>query len=514
MPLPNSPKSACYLAALIAITIAPFLAVHLPGLGDTLNHLARMHILATIGRSPDLQRFYLVHWSPVPYLAMDAVVPVLARVMPLDWAAKIFVCACVLMPFLGAVTLHAAMNRRFSLVPAAALLFGANTLLQLGFLNYLFTAGLACLAVAFWIASTAWPRLPRMALFMLLVTLIYLGHAFAFLGYCCAVAGFEIGAAARVRFAPLGQVALNWLFAAAPALPAICLAASLDTSAGTSGQIYNHYGDFGEKLLALFSPLIFTTDPVQWRVAATCLVIAGILATRLRLFEKLWPAALATGLAAAAMPEILFSTWLTDFRLPLFTAILLTGSASLRLTAPARQTLAAILALALLIKSADVWRTLRATDAQIGEMRHLLTALPRGARLLVANESAPPTGPGLTGSTIWTMPLLAVIDRDAFVPTLFTGLTTVHDRPEFDAISTPQGGPTTLARLASDLAGQAPTLTPVEQREGLKIYWHDWPKTFDYLLVEHFYAAAPTKLPSHLRPAAQTENLDLYEIVK
>jgi hypothetical protein len=503
-----------YLAALIALTLAPFLAVKLPGLGDTLNHLARMHILATIDRSLDLQRFYVVHWSPVPYLAMDAVVPVLARVMPLDWATKIFVSACVLMPFLGASALHYTVHRRFGLMPAAALLFGANTLLQLGFLNYLFMAGLACMAVALWIASTAWPRLPRTGLFMVLATLLYLGHAFAFLGYCCAVAGIEIAAAARVRFTPLRTIATNWLLAAAPAVPALCLAATLDTAPGTSGQLYAHYGDIGEKVLALLSPLLFTVGPVQSRVAGACLIIACILVPRLRLCPTLWPAALATGLAAAAMPEIVFSTWLMDFRLPLFTTILLTGGATLRLAPVARNALAAILAVALLIKSADVWRTLRATDAQIGEMRHLLTGLPRGARLLVANESGPPTGPGLTGSTIWTMPLLAVIDRDAFVPTLFTGLTTVHTRPGFAAVSTPQGSPTTLSRLSSDLAGAAPALTPVEQREGLKIYWHDWPENFDYLLVEHFYAAAPAMLPDHLRPAAHTQNLDLYKIAQ
>ncbi len=510
----NSPKAAYYLAALIAITVAPFLAVHLPGLGDTINHLARMQILAAIDRSPDLQRFYVVHWSPVPYLAMDAVVPLLTRMMPLDWAAKIFVCACVLMPFLGASALHYAVHRRFSLVPAAALLFGANTLLQLGFLNYLFMAGLACMSVALWIASTAWSRLPRTALFTVIVTLLYLGHAFAFLGYCYAVAGFEIAAAFRDRFMPLRKIATNWLFAATPALPALCLAATLDTAPGTPGHLYSHYGDIGEKFLALLSPLLFTMGPVQWRVAAGCVFIAGILAAWLRLSQKLWPAALATGLAAVAMPEIVFSTWLMDFRLPLFTAILLTGSASLPPSKHARKTLAAILAVALLIKSSDVWRTLRVTDAQIGEMRHLLTALPRGVRLLVANESGPPAGAGLTGSTIWTMPLLAVIDRDAFVPTLFTGLTTVHTRPGFADLATPQGGPTTLARLASDLAGQAPALTPVEQREGLKIYWHDWPKNFDYLLVEHFYAAAPATLPEHLHPAAHTQNLDLYEIIR
>ena len=41
-----------------AIALAPFCVVQVPGLGDMLNHLARMHVLATIGQSAALQRYY------------------------------------------------------------------------------------------------------------------------------------------------------------------------------------------------------------------------------------------------------------------------------------------------------------------------------------------------------------------------------------------------------------------------------------------------------------------------
>jgi hypothetical protein len=499
----------------IAITVAPFLAMRVPGLGDTLNHLARMHILLDIDRSPDLQRFYVVKWSPVPYLAMDAVVPLLAHFLPLFATARVFVGISVLMPFLGAATLHEVVHRRLSLVPAAALLLGANYLVALGFLNYVFMAGLAVMLFAAWIATAGWSRLARSALFTPLATVLYFGHAFAFLGYGCAVAGAEIVSAWHTKFRPRPRVLLNLIAAGVQAIPALYFAAILNTAAGAPGQLYSHYGDPAEKLMALASPLLFLVDPVQVLVLLVCVALVLSGAGRLRLPKRVWPATVAVGVAALAAPEILLSTWLTDFRLPLFVMMLVLGGLTLTPAPRWRRPLAVALAIVLALKSFDIWRVLRITDQQIAQMRQVLTALPRGSRLLVANESGASSGQAsLSGSTIWTMPLLAVIDRDAFVPYLFTGLTTVHMQPAYAASSTPQGAPVTLQYLNEDLAGQAPTLSDVEQREGLRIYWHDWPTKFDYLLVEHFFAMPPANVPKNLVMVAQGRDLELFRIRK
>ncbi len=59
---------ACVLAVL------PIWMTTVPPLHDFPTHLARAHILTTYAQSPDLQRFYLVHWVPVPNLAIDLIV--------------------------------------------------------------------------------------------------------------------------------------------------------------------------------------------------------------------------------------------------------------------------------------------------------------------------------------------------------------------------------------------------------------------------------------------------------
>src|SRR5271168_4697670 len=59
------------VAAVYALLAAAMLSVRAPCLVDTLNHLARIHILATIDSSPALQQYYERNWRPVPYYGMD-----------------------------------------------------------------------------------------------------------------------------------------------------------------------------------------------------------------------------------------------------------------------------------------------------------------------------------------------------------------------------------------------------------------------------------------------------------
>ena len=66
------------LASVLAL--APVLMYPLPPLADYPNHLARMHVIATIGSDPDLSRHYDIHWQIIPNLIMDMVVPLLTRV--------------------------------------------------------------------------------------------------------------------------------------------------------------------------------------------------------------------------------------------------------------------------------------------------------------------------------------------------------------------------------------------------------------------------------------------------
>ena len=123
------PTAAIYLVLTVAV-LMPVFAVEVPGLGDYLNHLARVHVLTAVGHSAALQRFYQSNWGLVPYYGMDLPVAAFAQVMTIYHAGRLFVAICVLMPVIAAATLHYAVHRRISVVPAFAFLVSYNYLLE------------------------------------------------------------------------------------------------------------------------------------------------------------------------------------------------------------------------------------------------------------------------------------------------------------------------------------------------------------------------------------------------
>jgi hypothetical protein len=72
---------AVLLVLMLLLASIPIWANQLPPLGDYVNHLARVHVIATISSDPDLARFYEIDWQIIPNMMMDLTVPPLTRVM-------------------------------------------------------------------------------------------------------------------------------------------------------------------------------------------------------------------------------------------------------------------------------------------------------------------------------------------------------------------------------------------------------------------------------------------------
>ena len=78
-----------YFALLIAasaVLLVPFFVIEILPLQDYPNHLARIHTLNHLENSPILREYYQASWALVPNLAMDVIVPLLARLFPLEVA--------------------------------------------------------------------------------------------------------------------------------------------------------------------------------------------------------------------------------------------------------------------------------------------------------------------------------------------------------------------------------------------------------------------------------------------
>ncbi len=78
-----------WLAVLLCvILLAPLALVDVPPLLDYPNHLARAAVLAFGSDDPVLSRIYAAHWTVIPNLGTDLVLPPLLRVLSIHLAGR------------------------------------------------------------------------------------------------------------------------------------------------------------------------------------------------------------------------------------------------------------------------------------------------------------------------------------------------------------------------------------------------------------------------------------------
>src|SRR5438477_514314 len=106
---------------LLIVGVLPTLVVRFPATEDYLDHLGQMYILATAGTNA-ANPYYQVSWTLYPYLAMDIIVPLLARVMDLQTAGWLFFLASQLLVVTGAMALELSVKGRHQIGGVAAIL--------------------------------------------------------------------------------------------------------------------------------------------------------------------------------------------------------------------------------------------------------------------------------------------------------------------------------------------------------------------------------------------------------
>src|SRR6266568_761098 len=86
-------QTAVLFVVFALVASIPVITHPVPPLTDYVNHLARMHVIATIGTDSDLSRFYEIDWQIIPNLMMDLVIPQLERFMSVYHAGQVFTVA-------------------------------------------------------------------------------------------------------------------------------------------------------------------------------------------------------------------------------------------------------------------------------------------------------------------------------------------------------------------------------------------------------------------------------------
>ncbi len=509
-------------ALLSLLVLVPIFSVRVPCLGDYLNHLARISILGKLGSahlgnsgsSAALAAFYDTRWKFVPYYGMDIPVLLLSRVMGIYAAGRLFVAVCVVMPVAACMVLRRVVVGRVGLVPAIGFLFCYNYLLERGFLAYLFASALAVMLFAGWIGAAAWRRWVRAGVFSVGAVLLYLCHAYGFGVFCILVGGYEVGRAVRTRRVPGGwrAVARDWMAAAFVAVPTLVIGSALGGNDNFSPASFTHYGGLADKVGAVLSPVYFPGNAVVFTILIFLLVCAAVFGRGVRLAPVLHGPVIALAVAAVLAPSVLFNAWGSDFRLPLvLVVVVLAGVVPAGVERRSAGVALACVCGLVAWRSADAFVLLRAVDAQVASVRGVVAALPEGARLLVVEPEGLAPGRVAPAAMTGHIALVAAIDRDAFIPYLFLGNTTLRVRPAMERSSSFLSAPVDLAQLRDGMARRDPVEGAPGYGWGGHVYWWGWPAKFDYVLVDHFGAALPA-LPTMLRLVTKGAVADLYEV--
>ncbi len=418
-------RVAVYVVLLAGLLLAPLLVPGHPPLVDYPNHFARM----VIALEPDetLLRFYAFEWRNMSNLGLELVVSGLAAFMPVALAMEVSVGLVLVLTLGGAVALHGALFGGVSAVAGLAAFFVWGGALQFGFLSYCLGVALALWAVAGWIALSR-RRGPQLVLGTLAAVALFYVHVLALGAYGLLIAGIEIDRLFR-RPDGAGGVAARLGHAAVSALQFVPPAALLLVTRQGNGETEVHFGDLASKLVFLQRLFWDEGGVISVLMLGVVAVVAGLALWRrgLPVDPRMLPGLCLLALAFAVFPAGIVQggtpNWALDWRY--LTPLALAGTAALRDPFAGRggagllgAAVVALLAGRITVMSLGSWS---AGAAQERAIRACLEVVPRGAAVAALPlpmardvfrwpERLPP---------VINLPAFAVVDRSAYIPTLF-----------------------------------------------------------------------------------------------
>jgi hypothetical protein len=490
-------------ALLAAASLLPVLLTPIPAMVDYPNHLARMYILSQNG-TPDANPYYEVAWALYPNLAMDLLVPQMARLIGVENATRLFLLLSQLLIVGGALMLERVVKGRVHLAGFAALMFLYCLPFTWGFVNFEFGLGVALCGVAVYLmfAERAWPV--RFVVHAVFVAALFTAHFFA-LGVYGATLGFYELWRAYDRKVPYREALLQLVLLA---IPAVALFGIMQLTAGSIGSEGTSWF-FEFKPIWLFR--IMNGYNLSVSAASALALMAALFVAARRGVLKLEPAGmwLAIGFALLylAIPSRLLGTSFADLRVIPAAALILPAFCSLSL--PSRRWNMAALAVVSAITLANlavvfvVWLPYRANYASIIASFH---KIDRGSKVLIggSGEGEDPPFNDLRQYPMFYAPTLAVHYANAFVPNFFTavGKQPVQARAVVQRLAIPEGGPVPMRVLAAIAAGRTSPDIPS--------FIRTWTQDYDYLYLLGPQGANP--LPERLEELDRSARFVLYKI--
>jgi hypothetical protein len=502
---PEWPLVACVAAA--GILALPLWCVATPAMPDYPAHLASFYLIA--GGS---SHYYQIVWSFLPNLAAETIVPVVARLIPLEMATRLFITATVALWVLGPAAIQRALFGRVNVAALFATFFAYNANFMWGFLNYTFAAGLSFLVFAAWIATDRRRTIPHQIGFAAAFTLIYFCHLFALAILLLAVGSFELAGWIADKPRSLRKLLLRAAPAAIFSLPAAAAFLVLKPHGAAIGNLeFNLFDTMSDRFEAAIQ-YGFDKPATILTGAVVLLFVAGLVLRPRALHPRMRIALPLFVLATVLMPEWALGGWGVHMRLPAVLGAL--AFASVEWKMPRRAAFAAGGIALAVVSSGAVALTGQwgIYSAQFEEFRAHAADVKPGGKLL----------PVLAGASIgwapdqpyWHMAEFAVIDRGVFTPLMFAtaGQHVIHIIPPLGKIAArtaEQGSPPDIDELDELAAGR---IEADDDIRDVLPYLTFFQCHFDQAVVIH--GAGPlSRIPTMLHLRHRGSFYALYDIV-
>jgi hypothetical protein len=501
----SGPQIAVLFAAFILLISIPIWTHPLPPLSDYVNHLARMHVIATLSKNPQLARFYEIDWQVIPNLTMDLIVPLLARVMNVYLAGQVFIVGMFALIISGVLALNRALIGRWSVFPLFAIPLLYNYVFLVGLMNYIFGIGIALWALAGWIAlrERAWPA--RFALSTACVLALFFCHLSALGIYGIGVLSFELARLWERRLEPWPRRVAEFVAGGLPFLAA----APLLMASPTMNLIGSTYWDQHGKIDGLMYVISDYSDIAALALITVVVasVVWGMRHNVLR-FHPLVLTLIAVGAVVyISLPRIMFDTYMTDQRVPIGVAFMLFACGDLelrrRLVRRACMIVLILMISARLIEIDYNWSQLSDSTS---EFRSSVRRIVPGSKVFVAYADRA-LGEDVRDLGLVHAACIATIERSALVTTEFTvqGKQIMHVRPEYrNYTDLKDGTPPAVAQLIQAADHPLPWMPA---------FWLNWTK-FDYLYILFTEDEAPNPYPARLKLVADGDRFQLYRVLK
>lgn len=500
----SAPQVGVLFAAFTLLISIPIWTHPLPPLSDYVNHLARMHVIATLSKNPQLARFYEIDWQVIPNLTMDLIVPLLARVMNVYLAGQVFIVGMFGLIISGVLALNRALVGRWSVFPLFAIPLLYNYVFLVGLMNYIFGIGIALWALAGWIAlrERAWPG--RFALSAICVPALFFCHLSALGIYGIGVLAFEISRLWERRLEPWPGRIVDFVASGLPFLAAAPLLSASPTMELVGATYWEQRGKFDGLMyvisdysdIAAFALVTVMVASIMWGVRHHVLRFHPLVVTLIVVGAVVY----------ISLPRIMFDTYMTDQRVPIGVAFMLFACGNLelrrRLVRRAFMIVLIVMITARLIEIDYNWSQLSDSTS---EFRSSVRRIAPGSKVFVAYADRA-LGEDVRDLGLVHAACIATIERSALVTTVFTvnGKQVLHVRPEYrDYADRRDGTPPSTAQLIVAADHPAPN-TPA--------FWLNWTK-FDYLYILFTEDEAPNPDPSRLKLVADGDRFQLYRIL-